>query len=68
MLSELLTAIFPQDPIFVDPQYQNQWHLKNSRYPGNDCNVTGVWSFNITGKGVVVAVVDDGKAFRTLFI
>ena len=40
-----------------------QWHLKNTRNVGNDCNVTGVWEHNITGKGVVVAVVDDGNVF-----
>ena len=28
---------------------------------GHDINVTGVWSDNITGVGVVIAVVDDGK-------
>ena len=32
----------------------------NAREPGHDINVTGVWEANITGEGVVVAVVDDG--------
>ena len=45
---------------FNDPEYPKQWHLHNSRYAGSDCNVTGVWANNITGKGVIVAVVDDG--------
>ena len=36
--------------------------LKVNHYEvGHDINVTGVWSNNITGVGVVVAVVDDGK-------
>lgn len=47
---------------FQDPLYYRQWHLEN--LSGNkdvgDCNVTGVWEHGITGKGVVVAVVDDG--------
>jgi hypothetical protein len=30
-------------PKFEDPEFGNQWHLFNRRYPGNDCNVTGVW-------------------------
>lgn len=33
----------------------------NHHKVGHDINVTGVWSDNITGVGVVVAVVDDGK-------
>ena len=33
----------------------------NTREVGNDINVQRVWSLNVTGKGVVVAVVDDGK-------
>jgi len=52
-----------RDLKFSDPQYPKQWHLKNQRYIGNDCNVTSVWEYNITGKGVVVAVVDDGNVF-----
>ena len=27
-----------------------------------DINVTGVWANNITGEGVTVVVVDDGKS------
>lgn len=46
---------------FNDPKYKLQWHLVNDRELGNDVNVTGIWSHNIAGRGVVVAVVDDGK-------
>nr|XP_018668642.1 proprotein convertase subtilisin/kexin type 7-like [Ciona intestinalis] len=46
-------------PDFRDPLYKDQWHLHNKQ-GGQDCNVTGVWANNITGRGVVVAVVDDG--------
>lgn len=44
-----------------DPGYLNQWHLHNYRRPGNDLNVTGVWLEGITGKGVTVGIIDDGK-------
>ena len=39
--------------------------LKANRYYSHDINVTGVWSENITGMGVVVAVVDSGKGRMT---
>ncbi|XP_077313113.1 proprotein convertase subtilisin/kexin type 7 isoform X2 [Lithobates pipiens] len=45
---------------FNDPKYPLQWHLNNTRYPGMDINITGVWERNITGQGVTVVVVDDG--------
>nr|KAG5702592.1 hypothetical protein BaRGS_003752 [Batillaria attramentaria] len=40
-----------------------RWHLHpsvNHQEFGMDINVTGVWESGITGKGVTVAVVDDG--------
>lgn len=43
-----------------DPNFEKQWHLFNPSYPGNDINMADVWYNNITGKGVVVAIVDDG--------
>lgn len=43
-----------------DPNFEKQWHLFNPNYPGNDVNVADVWYNNITGNGVVVAIVDDG--------
>lgn len=33
----------------------------NTKEPGHDINVTAVWKLNITGRGVVIAVVDDGQ-------
>ena len=47
------------DDSFEDPLYPQQWHLHNHNAK-IDCNVTGVWKSNIAGRGVVVAVVDDG--------
>ncbi|RUS80156.1 hypothetical protein EGW08_012079, partial [Elysia chlorotica] len=49
---------------FNDPAYPSQWHLYNRATPGMDINVTGVWRHNITGRGVTVAVVDDGMEWR----
>jgi len=51
-----------------DPLYQYQWHLKNTGQdfgiiqatPGEDINVEPVWEQGITGKGVVVGVIDSG--------
>ncbi len=45
-----------------DPLYGCQWHLNNRR--GEDINVETVWEEGITGKGVGVAVVDDGMDHR----
>ncbi|KAF9428497.1 pheromone processing endoprotease [Podila epigama] len=43
-----------------DPGFKYQWHLHNTEQVGNDINVTGVWENQITGKGAIVAIIDDG--------
>ena len=43
-----------------DPIFNEQWHLFNPVQVGHDVNVTDVWSQGITGRGTVVAIVDDG--------
>lgn len=43
-----------------DPTFAEQWHLINTQYPGNDVNVKNLWLDGIRGKGVTVAVIDDG--------
>lgn len=48
-----------------DPIFGEQWHLINSRFPGNDVNVSGLWYENITGKGIVAAIVDDGLEYMS---
>lgn len=45
---------------FNDPAYPRQWHLHNQLASDMDINVTGVWGHSIAGRGVTVAVVDDG--------
>src|SRR5262245_53839629 len=51
-------ALLPNDPLF-----QYQWFLKNTGQSGGgigkDINVLPVWP-DYTGKGVRVAIVDDG--------
>lgn len=51
-------ALLPSDPLFRD-----QWYLNNTgqggRTPGVDLNVLEVWD-DYTGRGVSVAIVDDG--------
>ena len=45
-----------------DPKLQKQWHLINTGQVGkvgNDANVLPAWQ-SVTGKGVVIGVVDDG--------
>ncbi|CAR28945.1 ZYRO0F15598p [Zygosaccharomyces rouxii] len=48
-----------------DPLFEKQWHLINTNYPGNDVNATGLWYENITGHGVVAAIVDDGLDYES---
>ncbi|EDO15419.1 hypothetical protein Kpol_1015p8, partial [Vanderwaltozyma polyspora DSM 70294] len=48
-----------------DPLFERQWHLINPSFPGHDVNVTGLWYEGITGKGVVVAIVDDGLDYES---
>jgi kexin len=55
MQSEIARSLDIKDPIFRD-----QWHLFNPIQIGHDVNVTGLWREGITGKNVVVAIVDDG--------
>lgn len=43
-----------------DPLYTSQWHLNNTTNTSEDANVTDSWALGITGKCVVVSVVDDG--------
>ncbi|KAG0177892.1 pheromone processing endoprotease [Apophysomyces sp. BC1034] len=43
-----------------DPGFDRQWHLINQEQRGHDVNISGVWSQGITGKNVVVAILDDG--------
>ncbi|MGE3151720.1 MAG: S8 family serine peptidase [Nitrospiraceae bacterium] len=47
-----------------DPLFSQQWHLENTGQDGGtageDARVVGVWNQDIGGRGVRIAVVDDG--------
>ncbi|CAH3150841.1 unnamed protein product [Pocillopora meandrina] len=43
---------------FNDPMFHQQWYIVNSWEP--TYNIMSVWKAGYTGKGVLVAVVDDG--------
>lgn len=56
--TELLMA---QDSLGIaDPMLNLQWHLINQELKDIELNVTGSWAKGITGKGVKVAIIDDG--------
>nr|XP_039249340.1 neuroendocrine convertase 2-like [Styela clava] len=48
----------------LDPLYAYQWYLNNTGQaggvPGLDLNVQEAWDLGYTGKGVTVAIMDDG--------
>lgn len=48
-----------------DPAFDQQWHLINTNFPGNDVNVSNLWFQNITGFNVVAAIVDDGLDYES---
>lgn len=50
------------NPRFMDPDYHKQWYLHNtdSVFKRYDHNVLPVWEQGVTGKGVVVSILDDG--------
>lgn len=51
-------------PRFQDPLFKDMWYLVNKGQSGGerglDMNVGVVWENGITGKGVVVCILDDG--------
>uniref|UniRef100_A0A8C6IZ23 Neuroendocrine convertase 1 n=1 Tax=Melopsittacus undulatus TaxID=13146 RepID=A0A8C6IZ23_MELUD len=52
------------DNLFNDPMWNQQWYLQDTRItpslPKLDLHVIPVWQKGITGKGVVITVLDDG--------
>ncbi|XP_045624519.2 proprotein convertase subtilisin/kexin type 7 [Procambarus clarkii] len=49
---------------FLDPLYEEQWHLKNGVAGQYDINVVSAWESGITGRGVTVCVIDDGLEWQ----
>jgi len=49
------------EPRFADPLWEEQWYLDDKRTQMDlDVNVIPVWNAGISGKGVVVTILDDG--------
>ncbi|KAI1900462.1 hypothetical protein AGOR_G00050180 [Albula goreensis] len=52
------------EKLFDDPMWSQQWYLQDTRtspsLPKLDLHVIPVWRKGITGKGVVITVLDDG--------
>ena len=48
-----------------DPLFTQQWHLVNEEFPQHVMNVTRLWDMDITGKGVITALVDDGLDYES---
>ncbi|CAL9704229.1 unnamed protein product [Knipowitschia caucasica] len=52
------------DKLFSDPMWNQQWYLQDTRtspaLPKLDLHVIPVWQKGITGRGVVITVLDDG--------
>ena len=46
------------DKSFDDPKWSQMWYL--NRGNGLDMNVQSAWQMNVTGKNVVVTILDDG--------
>ncbi|MED6250023.1 Neuroendocrine convertase 2 [Ataeniobius toweri] len=48
-----------------DPLFTKQWYLINTGQadgtPGLDLNVAEAWELGYTGKGVTIAIMDDGE-------
>lgn len=45
---------------FVDPLYDKQWYFNRGARGGYDMNVAAVWKMGITGRNVVLTILDDG--------
>lgn len=58
-----LNSFYPNDPLFPkdfpESGQRGQWHLQNMYNAGRDVNVVPAWARDLTGLGVVIAVLDD---------
>ncbi|KAK0087632.1 hypothetical protein PV325_000511 [Microctonus aethiopoides] len=50
----------PNNNLFPDPLYKEQWYLNGGAKDGFDMNLGPAWQKGYTGKGVVVSILDDG--------
>lgn len=60
--------VFPRNFQPMDPLFLDQWHLDNVGQSGglraSDVRVRPVWNRGIDGRGVTIAIVDEGIEFR----
>ena len=49
-----------------DPYWDRMWYL--NRGFNLDMNVEQAWAEGVTGKGVAVTILDDGKSFHLVLI
>eukprot|EP00761_Pharyngomonas_kirbyi_P009373 gb/GECH01009389.1/.p1 GENE.gb/GECH01009389.1/~~gb/GECH01009389.1/.p1 ORF type:complete len:689 (+),score=115.93 gb/GECH01009389.1/:1-2067(+) len=47
----------------LDPLFPEQWHLHNTG-SDNHVNATGAWDHGLSGRGVQIAIVDDGVQWQ----
>lgn len=60
-LPSVSPSITPQKVLkFSDPLYDKQWYFNRGARGGHDMNVAAVWKMGITGKNVVLTILDDG--------
>lgn len=47
---------------YGDPAYARQWHLHDPPHAGNGVSIKAdkAWSKGVTGRGITIAIVDDG--------
>lgn len=73
VLAVSYSAAAAEDPNATDPLLRYQWHLKNTGQPviadsrpiaGVDLNIEAVHRANILGKGVFIAIIDDGLEIK----
>lgn len=63
-------GVTPLPPIgdITDPLFSSQWHLFNTGQgggqEGEDVRVRGPWAQGLSGRGVRIAIVDDGLEIR----
>jgi subtilisin-like proprotein convertase family protein/subtilisin family serine protease len=54
-------------PNFNDPIFPNQWHLSNTGQnggtPNEDVHILPAWNEGLSGKNIVIGIVDDGLQY-----
>lgn len=65
---EKLVQRYPRSFVPEDPRFSDQWHLENLGQSGGlanaDARVRPVWDMGYTGRGVTVAIVDEGIEYE----